>query len=207
MNGQIRFEPGYVWKWKFLYQERKSCWFKNFPMRVVGALVLLVIIYLVIFFILFFRLQRRTKKLKTTAAMGRQNSKFLNNKSLERKLRPDISRVYSNFPFALTCYTYLQMCIKTNFIAKKACALFPTDLLLLFFYFFLLLFLCCFLLSLILLLSLLLLLFLLLLTNHIWEAGRVYSQNLLEALKLIAAPLNCSISTLSVTGLKFWTLK
>ena len=113
-------------------------------MRVVGALVLLVIIYLVIFFILFFRLQRRTKKLKTTAAMGRQNSKFLNNMSLERKLRPDISRVYSNFPFALTCYTYLQMCIKTNFIAKKACALFPTDLLLLFFDFFLLLFLCCF---------------------------------------------------------------
>ena len=53
--------------------------------------------------------------------------------SLERKFRPDIFRVYSNFPFALTCYTYLQMCIKTNFIAKKACALFPTGLLLLFF--------------------------------------------------------------------------
>ena len=139
--------------------------------------------------------------------MGRQNPTFLNNMSLERKLRPDISRVYSNFPFALTCYTYLQMCIRTNFIAKKACALFPTDLLLLFFDFLLLLlFLCCFLLSLILLLSLLLLLFLLLLTNNIWEAGRVYSQNL-EALKLIAAPLNCSISTLSVRGLKFWTLK
>ena len=113
-------------------------------MLVVGASVLLVIIYLFIFFILFFRLQRRTKRLKTTAAMGRQNSKFLNNMSLERKLRPDISRVYSNFPFALTCYTYLQMCIKTNFIAKKACALFPTDLLLLFFVFLLLLFLCCF---------------------------------------------------------------
>ena len=78
--------------------------------------------------------------------MGRQNSKLLNNMSLERNLRPDISRVYSNFPFALTCYTYLQMCIRTNFIAKKACALFPTDLLLLFFDFFflLLLFLCCF---------------------------------------------------------------
>ena len=170
-------------------------------MRVVGALVLFVIIYLFIFlFILFFRLQRRTKRLKTTAAMGRQNSKFLNNMSLERNLRPDISRVYSNFPFALTCYTYLQMCIRTNFIAKKACALFPTDLLLLFFdFFFLLLFLCCFLLSLIFLLSLLLLLFLLLLTN---KSLRVYSQNL-EALKLIAAPLNCSISTLSVRGLKF----
>ena len=146
MNGQIRFEPGYVRKWKFLYQERKSCWFKNFPIRVVGALVLLVIIYLFIFLILFFRLQRRTKRLKTTAAMGRQNSTFLNNMSLERKLRPDISRVYSNFPFALTCYTYLQMCIRTNFIAKKACTLFPTDLLLLFFdfLFLLLLFLCCF---------------------------------------------------------------
>ena len=150
-------------------------------------------------------MQRRTKRLKTTAAMGRQNSKFLNNMSLERNLRPDISCVYSNFPFALTCYTYLQMCIRTNFIAKKACALFPTDLLLLFFDFF-----CCcccsfvvFLLSLILLLSLLLLLFLLLLTN---KSLRVYSQNL-EALKLIAAPLNCSISTLSVRGLKFWTLK
>ena len=130
--------------------------------------MLLVIIYLFIFLILFFRLQRRTKRLKTTAAMGRQNSTFLNNMSLERKLRPDISRVYSNFPFALTCYTYLQMCIRTNFIAKKACALFPTDLLLLFFDFLLLLlFLCCFLLSLILLLSLLLLLFLLLLTNNI----------------------------------------
>ena len=113
-------------------------------MLVVVALVLLVIIYLFIFFILFFRLQRRTKRLKTTAAMGRQNSKFLNNMSLERKLRPDISRVYSNFPFALTCYTYLQMCIRTNFIAKKACALFPTDLLLLFFDFLLLLFLCFF---------------------------------------------------------------
>lgn len=118
--------------------------------------------------------------------------------SLERNLRPDISRVYSNFPFALTCYTYLQMCIRTNFIAKKACALFPTDLLLLFFDFFC--YCCCsfvvFLLSLILLLSLLLLLFN---TN---KSLRVYSQNL-EALKLIAAPLNCSISTLSVRGLKF----
>ena len=107
VGGQNRFEPGYVWKWKFLYPERKSCWFKNFPMRVVGALVLLVIIYLFIFFILFFRLQRRIKRLKTTAAMGRQNSKYLNNMSLGRKFRPDISRVYSNFPFALTCYTYL----------------------------------------------------------------------------------------------------
>ena len=147
-------------------------------------------------------MQRQTKRLKTTAAMGRQNSKFLNNMSLERNLRPDISRVYSNFPFALTCYTYLQMCIRTNFIAKKACALFPTDLLLLFFDFFC--YCCCsfvvFLLSLILLLSLLLLLFN---TN---KSLRVYSQNL-EALKLIAAPLNCSISTLSVRGLKFWTLK
>ena len=103
--------------------------------------------------------------------MGRQNSTYLNNMSLERKFRPDISRVYSNFPFSLTCYTYLQMCIKTNFIAKKACALFPTDLLLLFFYFVFLLLLLFpllfFLLSLILLLSLLLLLFLLLLTSNI----------------------------------------
>ena len=65
--------------------------------------------------------------------MGKQNSKYLNNMLLERKFRPDISSVYSNFPFALTCCTYLQTCIKTNFIAKKACALSPTDLLLLFF--------------------------------------------------------------------------
>ena len=161
MNGQIRFEPGYVWKWKFLYQERKSCWFKNFPMRVVWALVLSVIIYLFIFWFYFFRLQRWIKRLKTTAAMGRQNSKYLNNMSLERKFRRDISRVYSNFPFALTCYTYLEMCIKTNFIAKKACALFPTDLLLLFWIFFFFASFVVVLSLLILLLSLLLLLFLL----------------------------------------------
>lgn len=87
---------------------------------------------------------------------------------LERKFRPDISSVYSNFSFALTCYTYLQMCIETNLIAKKACALFPTDLLLLFFGFvFFFVSFVVFLLLLILFLSLLLLLFLLLLTNNI----------------------------------------
>ena len=30
VEGQIRFEYGYVWKWKFLNPERKSCGFKIF---------------------------------------------------------------------------------------------------------------------------------------------------------------------------------
>ena len=31
---QIRFEYGYVWTWKFLKRERKSCGFKNIRIRV-----------------------------------------------------------------------------------------------------------------------------------------------------------------------------
>ena len=33
MDGQIRFEFGYVWTWKFLHPERKSCGFKNIRIR------------------------------------------------------------------------------------------------------------------------------------------------------------------------------
>ena len=38
VDGQIRFEYEYVWTWKFLNSERKSCGFKNMQMRVGGAL-------------------------------------------------------------------------------------------------------------------------------------------------------------------------
>ena len=37
----IRSEYGYVWTWKFLNPERKSCGFKNIRVRVNGALVFL----------------------------------------------------------------------------------------------------------------------------------------------------------------------
>ena len=33
VDGQIRFEFGYVWTWKFLHRERKSCGFKNIRIR------------------------------------------------------------------------------------------------------------------------------------------------------------------------------
>ena len=36
-DGQIRFENGYVWTWKFLKSERNSCGFKNTRIRVEGA--------------------------------------------------------------------------------------------------------------------------------------------------------------------------
>ena len=35
--GQIRFEYGYVWTWKFLSPGRKSCGFKHIRIRVEGA--------------------------------------------------------------------------------------------------------------------------------------------------------------------------
>ena len=37
-DGQIRFEYGYVWTWKFLNPERKICGLKNIRMRLGGAL-------------------------------------------------------------------------------------------------------------------------------------------------------------------------
>ena len=37
VEGQIRFENGYVWTWKFLNPERNSCGFKNIRIRVDGA--------------------------------------------------------------------------------------------------------------------------------------------------------------------------
>ena len=37
MDGQIRFEYGYVWTWKFFNPERKSCGFKNIRIRFDGA--------------------------------------------------------------------------------------------------------------------------------------------------------------------------
>ena len=37
VDGQIRFEYGYMWTWKFLNPERKSCGFKNIQIRVDGA--------------------------------------------------------------------------------------------------------------------------------------------------------------------------
>ena len=38
LDGQIRFESGYVWTWKRFYPERKSCRFKNIRTHVDGAL-------------------------------------------------------------------------------------------------------------------------------------------------------------------------
>ena len=34
VDRQIRFENGYVWTWKFLNPERKSCGLKNIGIRV-----------------------------------------------------------------------------------------------------------------------------------------------------------------------------
>ena len=38
VDGQIRFEYGYVWRWKFFNSERTSFRFKNIEIRVDGAL-------------------------------------------------------------------------------------------------------------------------------------------------------------------------
>ena len=37
VDGQIRFDHGYVWTWKLLNPERKSCGYKNIRMHVDGA--------------------------------------------------------------------------------------------------------------------------------------------------------------------------
>ena len=37
MDGQIRFENGYAWAWKFLNPERNSSGLKNVRIRVEGA--------------------------------------------------------------------------------------------------------------------------------------------------------------------------
>ena len=37
VDRQIRFESGYVWTWKFLNWERKSCGLKSIPIRAGGA--------------------------------------------------------------------------------------------------------------------------------------------------------------------------
>ena len=37
VEGQTRFENGYVWTWKFLNPERNSCGFKNIRIRVEGV--------------------------------------------------------------------------------------------------------------------------------------------------------------------------
>ena len=42
VDGQIRFEYGYMWTWKFLNPERKSCGFKNIQIRVDGPLLIYV---------------------------------------------------------------------------------------------------------------------------------------------------------------------
>ena len=39
MDGQIRFEYGYVWTWKFLDPERNSCGLKNIGMRTVDGVL------------------------------------------------------------------------------------------------------------------------------------------------------------------------
>ena len=41
MDGQIRFEYGYVRTWKFVNSERKSCGFKSIRIRVDGAGVII----------------------------------------------------------------------------------------------------------------------------------------------------------------------
>ena len=38
MEGQIRFENGYVWTWKFLKPERSSCGFILYPDTCGGSL-------------------------------------------------------------------------------------------------------------------------------------------------------------------------
>ena len=37
VDGQILFEYGHLWTWKFLSPGRKSCGLKNIPIRVEGA--------------------------------------------------------------------------------------------------------------------------------------------------------------------------
>ena len=37
VDGQVRFECGYVWTWTYLNPERKSCGFQNIRIRVDGA--------------------------------------------------------------------------------------------------------------------------------------------------------------------------
>ena len=45
MDGQIPFEHGYMWTWRFLNRERKSCGFKNIPTRVDGAWIILTLVF------------------------------------------------------------------------------------------------------------------------------------------------------------------
>ena len=53
VDGQIRFEKGYVWTWKFLNPERKSCGFQNMRIRVDWAWIILLLFCFVWFLLCF----------------------------------------------------------------------------------------------------------------------------------------------------------